>query len=259
MKAKTYGFIGGGRVTSIFLNALGNKFLPLEQVTVSDCQPDILAKLKATFPDVTVTPDNHHPATKDIVIVALHPPVIKSVLPEVRSSLQSEALVISLAPVLTFAKLGELLGGFDRIVRLIPNAPSLVHAGFNPVAYSNTISVEEQAEIETLLNPLGKHPIVGEETLEAYAVIAAMGPTYFWFQWQALRQLGATFGLSQNDTDAALACMLQGSVKTLFESGLGYEAVCDLIPVKPLADKEPQIQQIYQETLAKLHAKLKGM
>jgi pyrroline-5-carboxylate reductase len=258
MQAKTIGFIGGGRITRIFLDALGSKTLPLDRVTVSDNQPDILSKLKTAFPGITVTTDNQQPAAKDVVFVALHPPVIKGALPEVKASLQPQSIVVSLAPVFTFAKLGELLGGFNRIVRLIPNAPSIVHAGFNPVSYSQAISAEEKAEIEAMFDPLGQHPIVAEETLEAYAIIAAMGPTYFWFQWQTLRQLAATFGLGHSDADAALASMLQGSIKTLFDSGLSYQAVCDLIPVKPLADKEAQIREAFEDNLSKLYAKLKG-
>ncbi len=85
-----------------------------------------------------------------------------------------------------------------------------------------------------------------------------MGPTYFWFQWQTLRQLAATFGLGQSDADAALENMLQGAVKTLFNSGLDYEAVCDLIPVKPLADQEAQIREAFEGHLSKLYSRLKG-
>ena len=259
MQTKTIGFLGGGRITHIFLKALGDSTLPQNRVTVSDNQPDTLAKLKGVFPDITATADNHQPATKDIVFVALHPPAIKSVLPEIKGSIQPQSIVISLAPVLTLLKLGELLGGFQRIVRLIPNAPSIVHAGYNPVSFSPAISSEERAEIESIIDPLGQHPVVAEETLEAYAIIAAMGPTYFWFQWQTLRQLATTFGLEPSDADATLANMLQGSIKTLFYSGLDYEAVCDLIPVKPLADQEAQIREAFEGNLSKLYKKLKGV
>jgi pyrroline-5-carboxylate reductase len=258
MTTKTIGFIGGGRITHIFLKALGSSTLPQDRVTVSDNQPEVLSKLKSAFPAITVTPGNQQAASKDYVFVALHPPAIKGALPEIKGSLPEQSVVISLAPVFTFQKLGELLGGFQRMVRLIPNAPSLVHAGYNPVAFSSAISPEEKAEIETMLGPLGQNPTVSEETLEAYAILAAMGPTYFWFQWQTLRQLGASFGLSSSDSDAALASMLRGSIQTLFNSGLAYEAVCDLIPVKPLAGQEAQIREALETNLTGLFAKLKG-
>ncbi len=258
MPTKTIGFIGGGRITHIFLKALGSRTLPPETATVSDSQPEVLSRLQAAFPAVTVTADNRQAASRDIVFVALHPPAIKSVLPEIRDCLAARTIVVSLAPVLTFQKLADLLGGFSRLVRMIPNAPSVVHAGYNPLAFHPSISAEERAEIESLLAPLGQNPAVAEETLEAYAILAAMGPTYFWFQWQALRRLGDSFGLSPADTDSALEAMLRGSVDTFFHSGLSFEEVWDLIPVKPLAGQEAQIREAYETSLTALYARLKG-
>jgi pyrroline-5-carboxylate reductase len=113
-----------------------------------------------------------------------------------------------------------------------------------------------RAEILRLFGPLGDTPEVDEPRLETYAILTAMGPTYFWFQWQALRELGLTFGLTGDAADAALSRMLTGSVSTMFQSGLSPSAVMDLIPVKPLAQQEAQIAQIYKDVLVALHAKI---
>jgi pyrroline-5-carboxylate reductase len=174
------------------------------------------------------------------------------------SRLRPDAVVVSLAPVLNLARLSTLLAGFSRLARVLPNAPSLVHAGFNPVAFADGLPADDRAEIGSLLDGLGPHPEVPEETLEAYAILAAMGPTYFWFQWQALRELAASFGLAPAEADRALRAMLDGAVRTFFDAGLTAERVLDLVPVKPLAEAEPQIRQAYLDVLPRLHAKLKG-
>ena len=161
--------------------------------------------------------------------------------------------------MLTLAQLSGLLSGFARLARVLPNAPSIVHAGFNPVAFAQGLPADARAEIDALLDGLGQHPVVPEETLEAYAILAAMGPTYFWFQWQGLREIAAGLGLEKGDADRALRSMLDGSVRTFFDSGLGAAQVLDLVPVKPLADAEPQILQAYRDALPRLHAKLKGV
>jgi pyrroline-5-carboxylate reductase len=258
MKDRTVGFVGGGRITAIFLEALGGKTLALDRVTVSDASEEVLAKRKQRFPGITTTSDNTAAASCERVFLALHPPAFKEALPALSGALQSEAVVVSLAPVLTFEKLSALMGGFGRLARAIPNAPSVVGAGYNPVAFGPGLPDDIRGEIEALLDPLGAHPVVPEETLEAYAVLAAMGPTYFWFQWQALRELAASFGLGAAEGDAALHAMIQGSARTFFESKRSYEEVADLVPVKPLADAEPQIRQAYAEKLGGLYRKLKG-
>jgi len=256
MKDRTVGFVGGGRITAIFLEALGGKGLTLDRVTVSDTSPEVLAKRKERFGGITTTLDNGAAASCERVFLALHPPAARTVLPELAGALRPDAVVVSLAPVLTFEKLRALLGGFNRLARVIPNAPSVVGAGYNPVTFGAGLPAEPRAEIEALLESLGAHPVVPEETLEAYAILAAMGPTYFWFQWQALRELASSFGVGPAEADAALSAMLGGAARTFFDPGRAYDEVADLVPVKPLADAEPQIRQAYSETLSALYRKL---
>ena len=258
MHTHTVGFVGGGRITAIFLEALGERGLALERVTVSDSAPEVLARLKARFPPITTTAVNGEAAACERVFLALHPPALKAVLPEIAPRLRPDAVAVSLAPVLTLARLEALLGGFARLARILPNAPSIVRAGFNPVAFAAGLPADARAEVEALLDSLGAHPVVPEESLEAYAILAAMGPTYFWFQWRELRELAASFGLSPADADRALRAMLDGSVRTFFDAGLTPEQVLDLVPVKPLAEAEAQVVQAYRDALPRLHAKLKG-
>lgn len=258
MQSRTVGFVGGGRITAIFLQALGGRGLALERVTVSDTSAEVLAGLKTRLPAITTTADNTQAAACERVFLALHPPAAKAVLPEIAPSVRKDAVVVSLAPVLKIAKLAELLGGFTRVARALPNAPSIVGAGFNPVCFGDALPAEARAEVEALLDGLGAHPVVPEATLEAYAILAAMGPTYFWFQWQALQELGASFGLQKADSDRALRAMLEGATRTFFDSGLSPEQVLDLVPVKPLAQAEQTIRDAYRSSLPALHAKLTG-
>jgi pyrroline-5-carboxylate reductase len=258
MMSRTVGFVGGGRITAIFLKTLGGRGLALDRVTVSDVSAEVLAGLASRFPGVTTTASNADAAACERVFLALHPPALKAVAPEIAGRVRRDAVVVSLAPVVRLARLSELLGGFARLARVLPNAPSIVGAGFNPVAFGDGLPAEARAELESLLDGLGAHPAVPEETLEAYAILAAMGPTYFWFQWQELRALGTSFGLGAAETDTALRAMLDGATRTFFDSGLPAERVIDLVPVRPLADAEAEIRKAYRERLGALHAKLTG-
>jgi pyrroline-5-carboxylate reductase len=98
---------------------------------------------------------------------------------------------------------------------------------------------------------------VAEEKLEAYALLSAMGPTYFWFQWQALREVALGLGLTEEEIVPALKRMVCGGVRTLLESGLSPAEVMDLIPVKPLAEMEAQVTELYRTRLPALHQKIK--
>ena len=254
---KTIGFIGGGRITRIFLDGWTRANSLPDHIVVSDCNPEVLAGLKARFPTVETVASSNPAAAQDIVFLAVHPPVMAEVATGIKDSLKADALVVSLAPKFTFAKLSELLGGFARLARVIPNAPSLVGAGFNPVAFAAGLSGEDRKHITDLLALLGNFRDVAEEKLEAYAVLTAMGPTYLWFQLQTLRELAATFGLEPAEIDSALMHMVCGAAQTLLESGLSPAEVIDLIPVTPLAAMEPQVTETYRTCLPAIYQKIK--
>ena len=196
-------------------------------------------------------------ASQDIVVLAVHPPVLSEVAAGIKGSLKPGALVVSLAPKFTLAKLTELLGGFAQLARVIPNAPSLVNFGFNPVAFAPVLGANHKREISELLAPLGECPEVAEEKLEAYAVLSAQGPTFLWFQMQALREVVAGFGLSEAEIAPAMKRMVCGAARTLLESGLTPVEVMDLIPVKPLGEMEPQVTEMYRTRLPAIYQKIK--
>ena len=58
MKDRTVGFVGGGRITAILLEALEGTGLTLERVTVSDTSAEVLAKRTERFEGITTTSDN---------------------------------------------------------------------------------------------------------------------------------------------------------------------------------------------------------
>jgi len=255
---KSIGFIGGGRIARIMLKGFKRKGPAFKKVIVSDINPEALKFIKEKFPDVTVAPDNNSlPASGDIVFLALHPPAVLPVLGEIRSSIKQDAVLLSLAPKITIAKMSKVLGGFSRVIRMIPNAPSLVNKGFNPLVFGEGISRLEREELLSLLSVLGVCPEVPENDLEAYAVLAAMGPTYFWFQWEELENLGATFGLGREAARQALSATIGGAAQTYFHSGLTGGGVMDLIPVKPLKDDEEDIRSKYRLRLNPLYDKIK--
>ena len=259
MAYKSMGFVGGGRVTRILLEGLNRKKMLPPAVVVSDASGEALQKLKEKFPKMqTAQGVNTKPAAQDLVFLALHPPAVAGGLAEIKEALRPGAVLVSLAPRFTIRALSEGLGGFDRIVRMIPNAPSLVNEGYNPVSFGPGISREEKTVLSKLFKKLGDCPEVDEDKLEAYAVVTAMGPTYFWFQLFELFELGKSFGLTDKQAWKGIKKMLKGAVETVDESGLTPGEVMDLIPVKPLGEDEAMIRNAYRTRLTGLYQKLRG-
>lgn len=259
MTNKSIGFVGGGRVTRIFLEGWRRANALPGKIVVSDCNTETLAKLKARFPSIETAPGNSAAAAaQDIVFLAVHPPVMAEVLAGIKGRVKQEAIVVSLAPKFTVVKMTELLGGFARLARVIPNAPSVMNLGFNPVAFGPALKSADKDELTSLLKPLGESPEVVESKLEGYALLSGMGATYLWFQLQALREVATGFGLSDADIAPALQRTVCGATRTLLESGLAPAEVMDLIPVKPLAEMEAQVSELYRTRLPALYQRIKS-
>lgn len=256
---KSIGFIGGGRIAKIILKGWSRVGKLPNKIIVSDNNVDVLNELKKEFQHIDAIVNNaKKPAACDIVLICLHPPDISGIVQEIKSVLTPSAIVISLAPKVSIAKLSEGLSGFRNIVRINPNAPSIVNAGYNPVAFSNTMDKAGKAAVLELFQPLGDCPEVPEELLESFAITTAMGPTYFWFQLYELLELAKSFGISPNMLKDAIPKMLNGALKTMNESGMTPSEVMDLVPVKPLKEEETVIKSFYQNRLNALYNKLKS-
>jgi len=250
------GFIGGGRVTKILLQGFKNKNVKFEKVVVTDTNPEVLANLKKQFPDI-VSADAKSAAALDIVFIALHPPVVMDTLELVKADVKADSVVISLAPKINLIKLSSKLGQVKNIARLIPNATSYINEGYNPVTFSATSEKEKKEETLELLKVLGHTFEVSEEKLESYAIMSAMLPTYFWFQWRELAEIGGKIGLTDEESKKSIFETIIASLNLMYKSGLTPSEVIDLIPVKPIGEHEQQIAEIYKTKLIGLFEKIK--
>src|SRR5579859_2093471 len=154
MSANTVGFLGGGRIVRIFLEGWERAgHMPVE-VVVHDPDPGALARLQARFPGVRGTPDAWPLGQVAWVFAAVHPPALLDALRPLAGKLRPDAVVVSLAPKVKITRLSEGLGGFGRVARSIPNAPSLVGTGFNPVAFGPGLPEDARGAILKMLWPL---------------------------------------------------------------------------------------------------------
>ena len=77
-----------------------------------------------------------------------------------------------------------------NIVRLIPNATSIVNEGYNPVCFSEDMSEWKK---ESLLRSFvgwavrSKYRSINSKAMPYVATL----PTYFWFQWKELIEIGS--------------------------------------------------------------------
>jgi pyrroline-5-carboxylate reductase len=168
----------------------------------------------------------------------------------------NEAVIVSLAPKITIEKISSKLKT-DNIVRMIPNATSYINEGYNPVTFAPAFVQNEKSGVLEMLKLLGNTFEVAEPKLEAYVLLSATLPTFFWFQWNELSKIGMQVGLSEEESKTSVQQTLIAAINLMFQSGLSPEQVMNLIPVKPIGEYQDQITEIYQTKLMGLFEKIK--
>ena len=256
MTRSSFGFIGGGRITKIVLQALTNRQIEWASVQVCDTNVEVLKDLQKKFPEIKITTSCELAAKQEIVFIALHPPVIMETLGQIKSLLSKKTQLVSFAPKINIEKMASVLAT-DNIARMIPNATSYINKGFNPVSFSPEYSLPEKESLLELFMTMGRTFEVEESKLEAYALVSAMLPTYFWFQWKEMQDLGIQMGLNELESREAIKQTLLAAIDLLYNSELDYKEVIDLIPVRPIGEHEEHMSKIYRSNLMELYQKIK--
>ena len=159
MNTPSIGFIGGGRIARIFLAGWNRMQQLPARIVVADPSAEALAKLKAQFPAIETTSDLATAAAQDVVFLATHPPVLTEAAGKAAAALKPSAILVSLAPKFTIAKLTALLGGFARIARSNPNALRQVRVGpcsLGPREGGDTCGAPDARQLEDVPRETGR-------------------------------------------------------------------------------------------------------
>lgn len=256
MKTNSIGFIGGGRITKIFLQAFKNESVVFESVKVYEPDEEIINSLLIAFPEIKKADIVEEAAEMQIVIIAVHPPLVMEVLNHIKDVVTENTIIVSLAPKITLKKMASVLPT-KKLVRMIPNATSFVNEGFNPMVFRSEIDKKLKKRIKKLFKPLGKNFETEENKLESYAIVSAMLPTYFWFQWLEIERIAKVTGLTVDEARKAVKSTMKRAIKLYYNSGLTPGEVMDLIPIKPIGLDETQITDIFDTRLMGLYGKIK--
>ena len=180
-------------------------------ITVSEPLPEPRAQITERY-DVRVT-DRNIEATgqSSIVVIAVKPNIVKTVLDELSDSLQnSSPLLISIAAGIQIRDIDLWSGGGLPIVRVMPNTPALIQKGISALYANDQVSDEQKHQSETILQAVGKTVWLSNEyDLNAVTAVSGSGPAYFFYLIEAIEQAAVDLGL---DADTAHQLATQTAV-----------------------------------------------
>lgn len=194
-------FIGGGNMAQALIGGLVARGLPTTRITVSDPVPQIQEILRQQ--DVNVTEDNLAAiAHADVIVLAVKPQVLAQVLQPLASKIKDQ-LVISIVAGAPIELISTLLGGYQRIVRVMPNTPALVQSGAHGAYADEAVTTQDRQLATQVLAATGLVIWVDQEKkIDAVTAISGSGPAYFFYLMEAMIQAGKNLGLDEKTASA---------------------------------------------------------
>lgn len=132
-----------------------------------------------------------------LIIVAVKPQVIQTILPAYQAYADSATFVSVLAgtPVAQFA---QLLGAQTAIIRCMPNTPAAISKGMMVLFANQFVKPDDLAFTEALLAVSGKTASIEDESLmDAVTAVSGSGPAYIFHFIECLTAAGIKAGLPQ--------------------------------------------------------------
>ncbi len=129
----------------------------------------------------------------DAVLLAVKPGVIPKVAQQ-KAGFWAEKLVVSIAAGINLTKLAGWIG-HKRLIRVMPNTPSLVGEGASAFCCAADVTADDEAWIETVLQSVGMAVRVDETQMDAVTGLSGSGPAYVCLVIEALADGGVLAGL----------------------------------------------------------------
>ncbi|WP_256738619.1 pyrroline-5-carboxylate reductase family protein, partial [Cronobacter sakazakii] len=147
MEKKT-GFIGCGNMGKAILSGLlTSGQARAENVWVYTPSEESQQALKQEFGVNTASSAQEVAQATDIVFGAVKPNIMLKVMSDIASSLNKDSLVVSIAAGITLDQLATVLGHDRKIIRTMPNTPSLVQAGMTSITPNALVSEEDIRDV----------------------------------------------------------------------------------------------------------------
>ncbi len=182
---------------------------------------DALRNALAKDASVNVTADNAAAAKNaSVVILAVKPDIIPAALAQIKPVLTKDHLLLSIAAGVTLSKLEAALPAGMRVIRVMPNTPSLVGAGAAGFALGGAATATDAALAQKILGAVGIAVQLPEKLLDAVTGLSGSGPAYIYMVIESLSDGGVAMGLPRDVATRLAAQTVLGAAKMVLETGL---------------------------------------
>ena len=225
-------FIGCGKMGSAIIKNLLNNGFEYPQFTVlKPSRQNLIAGVKyiSSYQNLS---QNYQ---ADIVVFAFKPQAAKEILVDFAQQkiTNSKTIFVSILAGKKTNFFEEILGKKTKIMRLMPNLPTLINQGVFGYYVNTNIKKSDLKSINIFLNSVGQNIAVADENLiNAVTAISGSGPAYLFLFIQSMIEAATQLGLDKNHATKLVKQTIYGSAKMALDFDSGLENLIESVASK---------------------------
>lgn len=224
------GFIGAGNMAQALVRGiLANGVVTPEQIRLTNRTP---TKIVSFCEELKVEASSDNAALcqwANLIFLAVKPQMLVGVLESCRAQLSDSHLLVSVAAGTHISTIAKAAGNSVRIVRAMPNTPSLVGAGATALCAGPSATPEDLAVSRKLMEAVGMTAVVTESQMDAVTGLSGSGPAYVLTILEALADGAVRCGLPRDVARQLATQTVLGSAQLLLQSNEHPAALRDRV------------------------------
>ncbi|WP_374352142.1 pyrroline-5-carboxylate reductase [Chitinimonas sp.] len=212
-------FIGGGNMAGAILAGLHARYGNEMQLHVVDRNADKGERFARDYGASHSLALTDSDLDADVLVLAVKPQQLKELAAQIAPQLR-EQLVISVAAGVRTSKLASWLGGYQKLVWVMPNTPAQVGAGVSGLYATAAVSASERDTAARLFEAVGQVVwLDDEDRMDNLTAISGCGPAYVFLMVEALTAAAQAQGFDAASARSMAEGTFFGAVKLLQQSG----------------------------------------
>ncbi|KAI2801709.1 hypothetical protein RDWZM_000810 [Blomia tropicalis] len=215
------GFIGSGKIAQALIKGfLSARITKVESILASAPKDDFKNHTKTRDIGCRTTYCNDDVVKhSDIVILAVKPPLVETVLHEVKPLITPKHLMVSIAAGITSQTIEQALGNECRVVRVMSNTPVLIRQGATVFALGKKANKADGELVKRLFESVGICEQIPENLIDAVTALSGSGPAYTYMCMEALADAGVREGIPRELSYNLVAQTVLGAARMVAETG----------------------------------------
>jgi len=220
IKNKNIAFVGSGFMGGALIRGLVESgAVKPSNITATDPRESVLKNLAKELGIKTSSDNSEAVADAGIVVLAVKPQVLESVVKSLKGKLGRKKLIISIAAGVKTGAVAQWLSSGAKVVRAMPNMGATIGLSATALCAGDAANEVDIAIARQIFDSVGESVVVEEKLMDAVTGLSGSGPAFVFAFLEGLIDAGVRCGLTRETATVLARQTLYGAAKMARDLG----------------------------------------